>query len=108
MIRPLILFTLIAFGVSAKSAVNHVDKKVGELQPTYAAADCFYFKLKGIAEADPIKPSVAWFAVSRTDFGAKEAYATLLAAKLMDANVRIITSGGVSCGYAGVSEILIQ
>lgn len=108
MIRVLTFFALLAFGASAKSAVNHVDKKVGELQPTYAVADCFYFKLKGIAEADPVKPGVAWFAVSRTDFGAKEAYATLLTAKLMDANVRIITSGGISCGYAGVAEILIQ
>ncbi len=89
-------------------AVNWYNKKVALLQPSYDGADCFYFTLEGVAEADPTKPGDPLFAIPRTQYGAKEAYATLLSAKLTGQTVYVITRGTLSCGYASVSQVWVQ
>jgi hypothetical protein len=62
----------------------------------------------GVAEADPVKPGNAWFAVSRTQYGAKDAYAMLLAAKLSGQAVNISTNGTLSCTYPTASSVWIS
>src|SRR5712691_9984405 len=47
-----VLLSVSSIGVG----VNWSNKKVGLLQGTYDGADCFYFTLEGVAEADPAKP----------------------------------------------------
>lgn len=90
-------------------AVNWTDRTVGQLQSTYDGADCIYFTLEGVAEADPVKPGDHWFAIPRTQYGAKDAYAMLLAAKLTGKTVFVSTRGTLSsCGYAAVSQVLMQ
>jgi hypothetical protein len=89
-------------------AVNWTDRTVGQLQSTYDGADCIYFTLEGVAQADPVDPGVPWFAFPRTQHGAKDAYAMLLAAKLTSKTVFVSTHGTLSCGYAAVSQVLMQ
>lgn len=89
-------------------AVNWTSRTVGQLQSTYDGADCIYFTLEGVAEADPAKPGDPWFAIPRTQYGAKDAYAMLLAAKLTGKTVFVSTRGTLSCGYAAVSQVLMQ
>ena len=90
-------------------AVNWADRTVGQLQSTYDGADCIYFTLEGVTEADPVKPGDHWFAIPRTQYGAKDAYAMLLAAKLTGKTVFVSTRGALSsCGYAAVTQVLMQ
>ena len=83
-------------------------KNVSTLMTAYDGADCFYFTLKGVAEADPVKPGDPTFAIPRTQFGAKDGYAMLLAAKLSGSTVRVVTRGTLSCGYASVAWITME
>lgn len=92
----------------AFAQVNYVDKKISELHGFYDGADCAYFKLEGVAQADPVKPNEPFFAISRSQFGAKEAFATLLAAKVAGLAPVVQTRGNIVCGYAGVARIILQ
>ena len=90
------------------AAVDWPNKTVGRLSAAYDGADCTYFTLQGVSEADPVKPGDPTFAIPRTQFGAKDGYAMLLAAKISGKTVRVITRGTLSCGYASVAEILME
>lgn len=83
-------------------------RMVSMLSSTYDGADCIYFTLQGVAEADPVKPGDPTFAIPRAQYGSNDAYAMLLAAKLSGQAVRVITRGTLACGYASVSQIMIQ
>lgn len=74
----------------------------------YDSADCIYFKLEGVAEADPIKPGDPLFAISATQPQAKNAYAALLAGKISGATLLVRTRGNLVCGYAGVATIILE
>lgn len=89
-------------------AVHWPNRSVGQLQSSYDGADCIYFTLDGVAEADPVKPGDPWFAIPRTQYGAKDAYAMLLAAKLTGKTVLVSTRGTLSCGYAAVGQVVMQ
>ena len=107
---------IIAFAVSALAlapslgfaTVDWPNKNVGRLSAAYDGADCTYFTLQGVSEADPVTPGDATFAIPRTQFGARDGYAMLLAAKISGRTVRVITRGTLSCGYASVAEILME
>jgi hypothetical protein len=73
-----------------------------------ASTHCFYFTLQGVGVADPVVPSSPWFAMDRQTEAGRDAYATLLAAKLSGAKLRITTSGSVVCGYAGVVYVILE
>jgi len=75
---------------------------------SYDSADCFYFTLQGVSEADPAKPGDPMFAIPRTQYGAKDAYAMLLAAKISGEPVVVKTRGTLACGYAAVAEVQMQ
>ena len=89
-------------------AASWMNKNVAALQPMHKPADCFYFTLEGVSEADPAIPGNAWFAVPRSQNGAKDSYALLLAAKLSGQPVVVTTTGNVStCGYAEVLQVYV-
>jgi hypothetical protein len=82
-------------------------KQVAMLSSTYDGADCIYFTLEGVAEADPVKPGDPTFAIPRTQNGSRDAYAMLLSAKLAGQPVRVLTRGTLTCGYASVAQIMM-
>jgi hypothetical protein len=104
----LIVAMLAAITSSACAAVAYNGKTVGNLQGFYDGADCFYFKLNGVTEADPIKANDPWFAISRSQYGTKDALAVLLAAKVSGMTVHVSTRGTLVCGYAGVAEVTLE
>lgn len=67
---------------------------------------CIFFRLSGVAEADPVLPGQPWFAVPKTHGGYKEIVATLMIARsTQDPIYQVLTSGAVACGYAEVLSI---
>ena len=108
MVMPLAMGIVTIAGLNVAQAAQYYGKTVGKLQGFYDDADCFYFQLNGVSEADPVKPGDAWFAVSRTQYGAKDAYAMLLAAKISGKTVNVSTRGTLTCNYAGIAEITME
>jgi hypothetical protein len=102
--------SIIALIAAVPGSAADWTAKVGQLQSTNVGLDCFYFTLNGIAAADPaLGNNSPWFAIPRAQYGAKDAYAMLLAAKLSDVSVRVSTTGGTICGgYAQVSQMLLE
>jgi len=101
------LLTCMALLPSVGSALNYPNRSIGQLQATYASGDCIFFTLVGVAEADPVRTGEPWFAIARSQFGAKDAYAMLLSAKLSEQAVTVRTSGALACGYASVESVLL-
>lgn len=102
------LSVLVAFLVLPSisySAIQWNSKSVGQLQSAAIGADCIYFTLIGVNEADPVMPGNPWFAMARTQYGAKDTYAMLLSAKLTGQLVSVVTTNTVVCGYAGVNLV---
>lgn len=100
---------LLAVGaLPAAAQVTHTGKKVGALHGFYDSADCIYFKLEGVAQADPIKPGEPLFAISAAQPQAKNAYAALLASKVSGGTLLVRTRGNLVCGYAGVATIILE
>ena len=83
-----------------------------QIQSPASTADCLWFTLSGVPQADPILPNNPWFAIPRTQNGFGELYAMLLSAKLSGSTVWVSTTGaaaGGACGgYAGVSWVVLQ
>jgi hypothetical protein len=96
-----------AFPVAAPAA-NYGNATISVLQGFYDGADCFFFELQGVSVADPVYPGSPWFAINRSQFGAKDAFAMLLASKLAGSTVHVWTSGQLTCGYAGVANINVE
>ena len=98
---------VVTLGASSigSAATSWLGKNVGTLQSTFEGADCFYFTLEGVSQADPILPGSPWFAIPRTQYGAKDAYAMLLSAKLSGQPVNVVTNGAAACGLAAVSQV---
>ena len=94
-------------GLQAQAQVLHSDKKIATLQAFYDGADCVFFKLEGVTQADPVKPNDPMFAIAATQPGAKNAYAALLGAKLSGLTPIVRTRGNLVCGYAGVAEVIL-
>jgi len=103
------VLALCSIAPSVGFAASWINKNVAAPQSMYKPADCFYFTLEGVAEADPAIPGNAWFAIPRSQYGAKDSYALLHAAKLSGQPVVVATTGSVSsCGYAEVLQVYIQ
>jgi hypothetical protein len=107
--RQVMVITAVAASLAAPcTGAVDVTAPVGYLQSTYSGADCYYFTLIGHAPADPALGVTAWFAISRDQYGAKDAYAMLLSAKLAEKSVRVMTSGTTVCGgYPQATTILM-
>lgn len=101
-LRNAILFCVLAASTGVSRAADHIDKSILEPQAFHAETSCFYFTLNGVAVADPVVPSSPWFAISRAEEGAKEAFAMLLAPRSSGSLVRVVTNGPLACGYPPV------
>jgi hypothetical protein len=90
------------------NAVEHSSKLVSELQAVNPTTDCFFFRLEGVAQADPVKPNDPWFAMSRSHSGATATFALLLAARVSGLPLSLVaTTGQLVCGYAQVASVLL-
>ena len=85
-------------------AEYHQNKKVDLLQSA-DTRDCFFFRLSGVTQADPVTPNIPWFSVPLNHKQAKEIYSTLLAARTSDRSISVATTGQTECGHAGVSYL---
>lgn len=106
--KAIICCALIGAPSMVFSAVTWTGKTVGQLISSHDGADCIYFTLEGVAEADPVAPGFAWFALPRAQYGAKDAYAMLLSAKLSGQTVSVVTRNTLSCGYATAGQVMMQ
>jgi hypothetical protein len=97
----------LALPLTCNAMLDWNGKTVAMLSSTYDGADCIYFMLDGVTEADPVKPGDPIFAIPRSQFGSKDGYAMLLSAKLTDRPVRVLTRGTLACGYAAVAQIMM-
>lgn len=93
------------FAATATAQKIYPNYTVGPIQTPTPTANCAYFQLVGVAQADPVAPGNAWFAIPATQNGFAEIYATLVAAKISGATVTAATTGALadsSCGaFAG-------
>ena len=105
-----IVITLLSFASALPSVAADWTAQVAQVQSTNLGLDCFYFTLNGITVADPaLGNNSPWFAVPRTQYGAKDAYAMLLTAKATAAQVRVTTTGSTICGgYAQISQMIVM
>jgi len=95
---------------TAAFATSDQTAQVALLQASWISYDCFYFTLAGVSVADSAVPGgAAWFAMPRSQVGANQAFATLLAVKATGGTVRVITTGSAVCGgFAQVSIITMN
>ena|SRR5437868_9538604 len=103
-----ILWSLMACGAFVAGPVGATvrNAKVGQLSSTYINSDCILFTLEGVTEADGSVQNNPWYSIPRSQFGSKDAYAMLLAAKLSGQSVWVAPTGLAStCGYAGVYQV---
>ena len=90
------------------AATDFEQKFVIGIQPSGDVADCFYFRLEGVTQPGPAANG-PWFAMARTQYGAKDAYALLLAAKLTGTPVSVrSTSTSVACGRLRCRECCVE
>jgi hypothetical protein len=99
---------LILWSSSIASAATYSSRTVGQLISTFDSGDCIIFTLEGVSEADSRVPGAPWFAIPRTQFGAKDGYAMLLAAKLTGEALEVRTGTEMACGYIKVSHVIMQ
>ena len=94
----------------ALADATYTSKTIAEIQPPQVGHDCIYFRLDGVAQADPAVPNGPYFAMPRTHIGFKEIYPLLLAAYLNGTPVSVRTSGaavGGECGsWVGVQWVV--
>ena len=86
------------------SAESHYSKTVEMIESTIS--DCYFFKLIGVAQSDPVTPNSPWFAIHREQAQAKEMLAILMTARTSGMILqRVMTNGAVACGHAQVHVI---
>ena len=106
-VASLLISGLMSCVTLAAFAADHIAK-VAVIQGLSITQDCVYFTLEGVATADPVAPNNPYFAVARSQYGSKDAYAMLLVAKTTGASVRATTTGATVCGgYAQVSQVML-
>jgi hypothetical protein len=107
LLRGIAVVAAIGWATQA-SCVEWDNKTVQSIQPDHPSANCFYFTLAGVPVADPSVSGSVWFAVDRVAHpGANDLMATLLAARISGTPVTVYTTGTISCGYAGVSFVIM-
>lgn len=100
-IAPLALMSNLAFGVA------HYGKQVENVQVD-PSNGCIYFTLKGVAEADPVKPGNQWFTLNGSAPGANHIMSLLLMSYATGETLKVSTTGTSVCGYAGASVIRLE
>jgi hypothetical protein len=93
-----------AMGAASSAEYNGL---VSDIQPNHSTANCFFFRLEGVT-ITPASPG-NWFAVSYTSNGAKETFASVLAAKLSGVPVKVTTLSTTPtvCNYAEATYVAL-
>ena len=96
---------LIASSISqSASAEPHYSKAVEILESTIS--ECYFFRLAGVSQSDPVTPNSPWFAIHKDQAQAKDMVALLITARVTGMNLqRVVTNGSVVCGHAQVQLI---
>src|SRR4051794_20860354 len=92
---------MLAFIPTVASAAQYSNATVTLIQSATPTADCTYFMLSGVTQADPSVPGNAWFAVPKTQNGYTNIVAMLISGKLAGAQVTVVTTGAVAGGGCG-------
>ena len=69
---------------------------------------CSFFRLEGVAEADPVVPGRWWFAIPQDHIGYDEIVAMMIAAHTTGRPVDVVTDGTVVCGHARVGLVRLH
>lgn len=85
---------------------EHYGKKVNNVQVN-ASNGCIYFTLDGVTEADPVAPGEPWITVASENESKQEVLSLLMMAQASKSDVKVMTSGQIVCGYAGVHYIRV-
>jgi len=94
------------FSAYSLAATDHSDKKVAIIH-SGDTRDCYFFKLEGVTEADPVASNNDWFAVPFDKPSAKNVIGILMAAKASNTAVTAKTTGQLACGgFAEVDSVL--
>src|SRR5690348_14808879 len=97
-LKPLVWTSLLSFAFTVPGIAADWTAQMGQLQSSNLGLDCFYFTLSGVPVADPaLGNNNSWFAIPRTQYGAKDAYAMLMTAKVTGTAVRVTTTGSTIC-----------
>lgn len=96
----LIVGTLPSIGV----AVIHTSKEVAVFHSP-DERPCTFFRLTGVAEADPVVADNPWFTIPQNHIGYKEITSVLLAARTAGKTVTVATTGTTACGHAAVHHV---
>jgi hypothetical protein len=90
-------------------AVTYNGATIAIIQSPTPSANCLYFQLTGVTQADPIAPSNAWFAIPATQNGFNQVVAMLISLRIASGTLQVTTTGalaGGTCGnYAGVDHV---
>jgi hypothetical protein len=84
---------------SAQATVSYDSKVIGKLLVDNNRG-CVFFQLNGVAEADPIVPGQAWFAIPKANVNYNELLSFTLTAKASEKLIFVQTDGTLSCGLA--------
>jgi hypothetical protein len=91
------------------TAVDYNSATITFISSPTPSANCVYFMLAGVTQADPVSQGNSWFAVPATQNGFSQIYAMLLSVKLVGGTVNVTTTGtlaGGTCGnYAGIDHV---
>jgi hypothetical protein len=103
-----LLIAAAAVSPVASASGPYVGATITVIQTPTPTANCFYFMLAGVGEADPVAPGNAWFAVPSTQIGFAQLYAIVIAAKLAGNPVSVATAGGTCGTFAGVDHVTLD
>lgn len=106
------LLCSLVIGSGAASASQQYTSTVSVVQSPNYNANCFYFQLTGVSQADPINPNDPWFGVPSTQNGYNEIVSMVIAAHISGSTVEVVTTGaaaGGGCGsYAQIAWINLE
>jgi hypothetical protein len=107
MYKIIVVCGIVLHAISAHGTVTHASKEVLVIHSP-DDRECLFFQLSGVVEADPITPSVSWFAVPKTHPGYKEIFGLLSMARLSSkALTHVATNGKLACGHAAVQSVAL-
>ena len=98
--------TILMSASSATAGTLHSNKIVNQVQ--IDGRPCLFFTLQGVAQADPVHPSAAHFAVSTDHPNYATMVSILLSAKMGRASVTVSTTGSLACSHPAVDGIAVH
>lgn len=104
--NKIIICFLFVFSSLNAGAEAHVDKKISTLHSPDARA-CSFFRLEGVAQADEITPNNPWFGLSFSHPAYDQIFSMMLAARISERTITVVTKSSVVCGHAEVSHVII-